>query len=589
MSFLKHWFFLVLLCICSVYSNQLLANNTSERISGVADFLIERANDNYLYIFQRKIQNNQSLGCYFPSTFENLSVGGSSSLKRLLTSRDLWKDSIQSDLEFLTLRSLAAEIESILKASEVSVEVASNTLDFVNMFAIRIDGKIYPLNVIDPNLKPQTLSIVNGFTFGLGQVVEDLNKFRKYKNLCPAPTIDIAAFRKEFESLKGLNTNLNGWINHVKQYSHLLVPKSANGSVSWDDACRALGVPDGGCVDGKSTVNTFITAKLSDSLNPKIIQNINLIQETLDSLRNNKQQVLNDAIRDAVCTRLNIENAGCTDKNTLVIAVNKIVRGDDPTETGLADAKLTQELLIKIKAINDLVESLPSKAEDVTSQVFEALKKIKQQIELELTIKYQQLEIKTGTQEATQRKQAELKKRIEKFDKLSQHILFFASVADANSSEEVKSILTNYTLPSVSFFEKRKEGNHFMVSSYLGISYNTDENGQSEDSNNGLFVPIGLEYSRGVDWFGGSIRSASIMFSPVDFGHPVNLKLNDIEEDFELDEIIAPSVTFALGLDDYPLTFGVGYQKGRELELSSGTENRLILFFAFDMPLLNLH
>ncbi len=69
------------------------------------------------------------------------------------------------------------------------------------------------------------------------------------------------------------------------------------------------------------------------------------------------------------------------------------------------------------------------------------------------------------------------------------------------------------------------------------------------------------------------------MFNPVDFGHPVILKLNDIEEDFDLDEIIVPSVTFALELDDYPLTVGVGYQKGRELELSSGTENRVILFF----------
>lgn len=572
-----------------ILANDLKASNTSERINGVAEFLIERANDNYLYIFQRKLQDNQNLSCYFPATYENLSVGGSSSLKRLLTSRDLWKDSIQSDLEFLTIRSLAAEIESTLKASSVSVEVASNTLDFVNLFLIRIDGVDYPLNVIDPNLDPQTRSIINGFTFGLGQVVEDLNKFRKYKNLCPAPAVDIEAFKKEFESLKQLNFNLKGWMSHVKRYSNLLVLNGSANSLTWGSACQALGVPSSRCVDGQSTVNTFIQIKLASLLNPKIIENINIIQDTLDSLKNNKQQILNKAIRDAVCTRLNIGSNECTDKNALLNAVNQIVLTDNSADGSTIDSKITQELLDRIKAIKELVDSLPSDAEDVTSQVFSALKKIKQQIEIELTIKYQQIENEVGVEEALQRKQDELKKRIEKFDKLSRHILFFASVADANSAAEVKSILTNYTLPSVSFFEKRKEGNHFMISSYLGVSYNTDENSESEESNNGLFVPIGLEYSRGVDWFGGSIRSASIMFSPVDFGHPVNLKLNDIEKDFELDEIIAPSVTFALGLDDYPLTFGVGYQKGRELEFAGGTENRVILFFAFDMPLLSLH
>ena len=141
MTTLKRLFFMVICCAIFSYPESSSANNTSERINGVAEFLIERANDNYLYIFQRKLQNNQTLSCYFPSTYDNLAVGGSSSLKRLLTSRDLWKESIQQDLEFLTIRSLAMEIESTLKASEISVEVASNTLDFINLFMIRIDGK----------------------------------------------------------------------------------------------------------------------------------------------------------------------------------------------------------------------------------------------------------------------------------------------------------------------------------------------------------------------------------------------------------------------------------------------------------------
>lgn len=582
---------LVLLILIGVPIPVNAGDKTSERISGVADFLIERANDNYLYIFQRKIQGNQALSCYFPTTYDNLTVGGANSLKRLLTSRDLWKESIQSDLEFLTIRSLTAEIESALHVSDASVRIASSALDLVNFFTLSVNGQEYPLNVIDRNLDPDTLKRINGFTFGLGQVVNDLNKFRKYKSLCPAPIIDMDTFKREFESLRSLNSNFNQWVKHIQlNASDLRIKVVAGENPSWASTCDKLGIPSANCTDGKSTIEAFKTFKLNELINPKILSNINLIKESIDILRNNKEQIVNTAIRDAVCKKLNISDAECTDKHTIIEAVNEIVNasggdGSNQSPTGLID----KDLLEKIKTINEVAATLPSSDEDVTSQVFKALKKIRGFLESETTAKYERLADEIGKENANQMRIEELQSKIKTFERLSHHILFFSSVADADAASEVKSILANYTLPSVSFFEKRKAGNHFMVSSYLGVSYNIDEDAESEQSNNGMFVPIGLEYSRGVNWLNGSVQSASVMLSPVDFGHPVNLKLNNIEEDFELDEIIAPSLTFALGLKDYPLNFGIGYQKGRQINASSDTEDRFILFFAFDMPLLNLH
>ena len=80
------------------------ASTESARIDGVAQFLIDRANDNYLYIFEKKIRESNVFQCYFPETRANLDVGG---LKELLYSRGLWEDSIKKDLNVLATRAVA--------------------------------------------------------------------------------------------------------------------------------------------------------------------------------------------------------------------------------------------------------------------------------------------------------------------------------------------------------------------------------------------------------------------------------------------------------------------------------------------------
>lgn len=584
--------FIIALIIFSVSFTSAAGSNTSERISGVADFLIERANDNYLYIFQRKIQNNKQLSCYFPTTFDNLTVGGSTSLKRLLTSRELWKNSIQDDLEFLTIRSLAKEIESTLKVSHQAVELSSKALDIINLFVLEVNGTEYPLNQIPLNVNTMTRDRINGFTYGLGTVVNDLHKFNQYKNLCPAPKVNMAEFKKEFDSLLKLNVHLNTWIKHIENNAGDLRLANTDSSLTWAKVCTKLGLPDGSCLDGSSTVRAFKQHQLATLIDPKVIENLKVIKNTINAIRNNQETIVNTAIRDTVCHQLNITPSNCTNQQAVIEAIKEIANAKlGASGTNGVGGLIDSELLAKIKVINEIAVSLPITTKDITSQVFVALKKIKLQIETDLKEQYKLLEkeVDENIRATIEKEITKLTKQTEKFDKLSKHILFFSSVADANSASEVKSILADYTLPSVSFFEKRKEGNHLMVTSYLGMSYNLDEDSQAEKSNNGIFAPIGLEYSRGVNWFGGNIRSASLMVSPVDFGHPINLKLNDIEEDFEFDEVFAPSVTFAMGFKDYPLTLGLGYQKGRQLSVSSESENRLILFFAFDMPLMNLH
>ena len=75
------------------------------------------------------------------------------------------------------------------------------------------------------------------------------------------------------------------------------------------------------------------------------------------------------------------------------------------------------------------------------------------------------------------------------------------------------------------------------------------------------------------------------MLSPVDFAYPVSLKLNGVEEDVELDEIIAPSISLAYGIKDYPVNIGIAFQKGKRFSVQNQEEKRILLFVAFDMPL----
>ena len=172
-------------------------------------------------------------------------------------------------------------------------------------------------------------------------------------------------------------------------------------------------------------------------------------------------------------------------------------------------------------------------------------------------------------------------------ERLRRSVMFFVSIADAEDKDAVKAILEAYTLPAVSYSEKRKQGDGFFISSYLGLGLaDTDVHGsQQQASDGGLFVPVGLEYNYGRS----DGASVSVMLSPIDMAYPVNLKLRGIEEDVEFDELIAPSLTVSYGFEDWPVNLGIGYQRGRRLADVDKTEEKWLLFLTFDMPLFRLY
>lgn len=168
------------------------------------------------------------------------------------------------------------------------------------------------------------------------------------------------------------------------------------------------------------------------------------------------------------------------------------------------------------------------------------------------------------------------------------HILFFAELSEAETTEQTKEVLEAYTMPPVSFAVKRERyKNHVLLTAYLGFGYGKVVNAGTygEDNRKGIYAPVGLEFSRGL----GNGASFSLMLAPFDFGYPINLKLNGIKKDIDFNEIVAPSVLVSYGWPKYPISIGAAYQRGRNDLAVNSVEERVLFFIAFDMPLLTFY
>src|SRR5882672_8643241 len=65
-------------------------------VKGATDFLLDRANDNYIYIFQKKLESNPLMQKYLPAT---LRVAKAGDIRSLITNKKLWKDALDQDLD----------------------------------------------------------------------------------------------------------------------------------------------------------------------------------------------------------------------------------------------------------------------------------------------------------------------------------------------------------------------------------------------------------------------------------------------------------------------------------------------------------
>ena len=476
---MKKLSFALAFLVTIMFSNLGYAADSSARIEGVTDFLIDRANETYFHIFEHKMKNNKKFSCYFPDTYDYIKEGN---LKALIKTRDIWSETLDSDFDTLKVRVGSHSLNQLIDYNKVAMDATNEYFQLVRYFKIKIGATQYPLKAIPLNASTEVRYIINGFYDDFNVTRDELIAFNNTLNIYSNPCSDIKPTEQELKAainkLKTTYSNLKAWMEHIDKYkSKVSVDLDAI-----DKACAA-----------KSTL--------------KVCE-----------------------LRDKVFNELVPEIKASLDK-----PLGKVVAG--------------------IIILNKYYKNI-SKRKTYTGKVVEAFK----------IIKDEKLE-----------SNQELKR-------LKHYTMFIAQVADADESSQVHGLLKEYALPVTSYLAKREPGEtNLMVTSYFGYGGGKilNEDDIPSENTNGFYVPIGFEYSEGLS--GGD--SISFMLSPVDFGYPVSLKLNGEVDDVEFEDIIAPSFSVAYGIKDYPINFGLAFQKGRKFSVQNKEEKRIMFFVAFDMPL----
>ena len=176
----------------------------------------------------------------------------------------------------------------------------------------------------------------------------------------------------------------------------------------------------------------------------------------------------------------------------------------------------------------------------------------------------------------------------EDFADFRRYALFFAQLADAADTEDrnqVNALLKSVTIPPVSFGIKREpHATRVLVTSYVGGAW-TRQTGTSHQQTYLVAAPVGVEISQARD----SGNSMSFMFSPLDFGYPLSLKLNGTDTKIKFSDVVVPSAYVFYGWKSYPLAIGAGYARVRNIDNPDRREGRFLVLIAFDMPLFRLH
>ena len=195
--------------------------------------------------------------------------------------------------------------------------------------------------------------------------------------------------------------------------------------------------------------------------------------------------------------------------------------------------------------------------------------------------------------------------------KISQYGLFMANMANAQTPQEVASIMDNATLPVGSSSIKKNSTYNVAIQSYLGpyVRFGEIDNTNAWTSQFGVTAPIGIAFSKG---FGGNNGSLSLFLSLLDLGAIVDYQLKaettttpggldttTIHKDYkvELGQIFSPGTYLVYGFPwRLPLSFGLGGQYGPGLGKIEDDNNVVInnpawrwnAFLAVDIPLFNL-
>lgn len=200
----------ILLLILMVPINVVRADSveTSNRIKGVAQFLLDRAQDNYFYIFENKIKDNKIFECYFPNTYQYVKSGD---LKILLTAGNaIWRKSVEQDIKANMRLQLYAAIYDALEKANTTIR--ENAIEALQHATIDINGQTYQADQMPldkkQEIQPDFDRLYQPFIAISGEFKQIKQRyFPNMKNGCAV--IDSSSQSKQDDAVKNLRADLD--------------------------------------------------------------------------------------------------------------------------------------------------------------------------------------------------------------------------------------------------------------------------------------------------------------------------------------------------------------------------------------------
>jgi len=182
---------------------------------------------------------------------------------------------------------------------------------------------------------------------------------------------------------------------------------------------------------------------------------------------------------------------------------------------------------------------------------------------------------------------------------------FMATVAAAQSSDEVEAAIEAIVLPPGSSSIKRRAERNVALNAYVGLAGGAEVIDTKARFAGGITAPIGLTISNGANGRtkdGKTVYFANSLFiSLVDLGAVTMYRFDDNNTaalpELKFSNIFAPGLYYVRGIANSPLSYGLGGQLGpqlRKIENTGSTIDNKVnysfkVFLAVDIPLLNFY
>ena len=176
---------------------------------------------------------------------------------------------------------------------------------------------------------------------------------------------------------------------------------------------------------------------------------------------------------------------------------------------------------------------------------------------------------------------------------------FLASMAQAESSDDIADVIEAFALPSGSARIKRESGPTISLNAFVGPygGYEFEQGSISDNGTFGLTAPVGVAFSWGKDF--GIFKSFSIYTTLIDIGAITAYRFTDNETTSPkifLREIFSPGIFTSFGIGKV-LSLNLGYQRPPLLqkvnedatEVNLNYRGRISTSLVVDIPLLNFH